>query len=133
MRRLFGGLLVLLFVLVPATAHADAVGETQEIQIHATVLPARSIILDPQGRISQILSNTAENVTPSVYRGSIAAGHEIQLSGQLLTQYSLLLAQVARPGPGVLYKQPELLATPANLATKQQPTFLSILLHVPSS
>ncbi len=127
--RLFGGLLVLLLVCVPVTVQADTVSDSQEIGVRATVLPARYIILDFTGRISQILSNTAENVTPSVYRDKIAAGRELPLTAQLLTQYNSLLATVSRPGPGVLYRQAEATV----LATMQQPSFISILRQAVSS
>ena len=108
-------------------------GESQQINIQAVVLPARSIILDQQGHISQIVSNTADNVTPNVYRGSVAAGREAALTAQLLTQYNSLLAQVARPGPGVLYRQSEPPATLTAVTLARQPSLLAILGLHPSS
>jgi hypothetical protein len=104
--RLFGGLLALLCAAAlfwAAPAHAQT-SVSQQIQVNGVIMPARYIIIDDQGEIRQILSNTSEAVQPTVYQNSIATHNQRSLTTELMDQYTGLLP--TKTGAGILYEKP---------------------------
>ena len=74
-----------------------------KIQVQARVVPAHKIVLDENGAIRQIFSNTAEPVVvPRVYRLSIEAANEIPLDAAVQTDY-LRLVPAGQGRTGTLY------------------------------
>jgi hypothetical protein len=105
---------VLALVCVGACAPAASaftVSAEQKIIIRARVLPSQYVIINDQGRIIEIGSNTDQSVTPRVFMARVTAGSERPLSGAIYAQYKELLPAKIRPG--ILYKyQPLALEAP---------------------
>ena len=95
-KRVVTGLcgVIALWSVFVGMASADTAAVTQQIIVHATVLPARYIIVtsDNPGTITTILSNTSEIVEPIVHIDSVS-GHQIPLTQALREQYQLILGQ----------------------------------------
>ena len=103
-RCLLGVLLVLFGVSVVWTPSVSAqTSDGVNIEVHGVVAPARYIVLDEQGNINQILSNTKSAVTPTVYRQKIANGNEQPLTSRIYNEYLTLLPRTDA-GVGVLYQ-----------------------------
>ena len=74
-------------VLSFGTASADTISVSQVIHITGVVPPMRYIIVNPQGNIVEITSNTPENVTPKVILDSFQNGTELPLTSATLKDY----------------------------------------------
>jgi hypothetical protein len=87
--------------LWPHTAAAASVA--QQFVVHASVAPARYIIVDSAHptRMVRVLSNTTEAVTPQVYQGSLN-GPRLVFSSGLRQQYAAVLAAHPHWGVGAL-------------------------------
>jgi hypothetical protein len=87
-RRLLA--LVLTFSIIVGSTipvAAESLPSTQEIKVTAVVPSHRDIVLDNKGRITQITSNTLEDVTPGVYAGDIRPQNKKDLTPALMTEY----------------------------------------------
>lgn len=97
-----GGLILAGFIVaaIPVPAAAEMLGNAQQITVHATVEPARIIVVaaDNPGTIIDVFSNTSQPVPPHVYVQS-TAGRQLPLSLSLQAAYTRLVA--AHPGFGV--------------------------------
>ena len=90
---------------------------THEITVTAIVPSHRDIILDKQGKITEIDSNTKEDVSPDVYSLKYAPENQRPLSADMLAQYRKYVpAGTAKYG--VLYKRP---ASASILSVSNQP------------
>jgi len=84
----FWSALAIVFVLLPfATVSADSVSISQQIHLTGIVPPMRFIVVNGQGAITEITSNTPENVTPKVMLGSLQ-GAELPLTPELLKEFA---------------------------------------------
>lgn len=91
---------------VLATAIILAVGpSTNTINIVASVLPERSIVVDRDLTIQKIYSNTSEDVRPSVYVSSIA-GPPTVYSEAIAEQYQSLKSSLNFKQSGLIYERP---------------------------
>ena len=106
MRRVLAALLCAAFVLAfSGTTFADServILVSQQITITATVLPARYVIVDKDGSITRITSNTDEAVAPRTYREAIKPGNEATLSPIAQKQYEQVINSAVNK-VGVLY------------------------------
>lgn len=101
-----------------------------QIEVRAQVLPAHTIIVDEQGVIIQIASNTVQDVaTPRVFLLNTAAANEQPVTQEVYDEYRRLVL----PGEskiGVLYEQKlltNLLQVPAfSLFPVQRQTLLTV-------
>lgn len=97
MRLIFGSVFlfcaVVVSLLLPHAASAQTISITQTITITATVAPARSIVINDQGQITKIYSNTAENVTPNVYVNEAPTGQRLPLTADLRSQYEQIISK----------------------------------------
>ena len=85
---------------------ASNVSPGSSITITAVVLPARYIIVDSNGIINKILSNTKQNVTPKVYLNSIN-GKELVLTNKISNQYTKILKKIKLKNLcGIIYNKP---------------------------
>ena len=118
-------IVVMLFslMLTPVAASADTISVTQVITITATVLPARSIVVNDAGRIMTIYSNTDEPVTPKVFLNKTHA-RELPLTPELKTQYDQIIADQKNM---VGVKIPVAEAQPTKESTKQRLSFASFI------
>lgn len=78
--------------LLPGTAAAQTISVSQTITITARVAPARSIIVNEQGRMVKIFSNTDQPVTPKVYT-NVVSNSPLPLTPLLQTQYYEIMSQ----------------------------------------
>jgi hypothetical protein len=78
-------------VLLPDAVSARAISVSQTITITARVAAARSIIVNEQGRMTSVISNTSEAITPKVYRSAMH-GPQQPLTPELLAQYQSVIA-----------------------------------------
>ncbi|HET7320835.1 MAG TPA: hypothetical protein VFI84_04630 [Candidatus Saccharimonadales bacterium] len=84
----FWSLLAIVIVLSPlGLASADSISVSQVIHIRGIVPPMRNIIVDGNGNITEITSNTPENVRPKVYLRSFA-GPELPLTSALTRDFN---------------------------------------------
>jgi hypothetical protein len=93
MSLLFGG---------TAAAQQLSVGGGQ-LKVEARVLPTHTILVDGEGAIVWVASNTEGNdATLRVYRNQIAAGTEQPLTGEIMDSYRQLIA-AGSSRIGILY------------------------------
>jgi hypothetical protein len=78
---------VVFFLASPVTAHADTASSEQQVVIHAAIAASRLIIVNDQGQMVTIYSNTSQAVTPEVHVSS-PAGARQPLTPELLHQYN---------------------------------------------
>jgi hypothetical protein len=106
MRRLIGFIIAL---LIPLGISAPVFAETQSVSVQITVtavVPShRDIILDKNGNITEIDSNTKEDVTPDAYIGSAKPENKVPLTDDLFGQYRQHVPE-GTAKYGVLYKRP---------------------------
>ena len=76
-----------------------------EIQVTGRVLPMHSVVVDSNGIVLEILSNTYEDVLPRVFVDRISLETEIPLNDAVKTQYNALVPQGSSK-VGSLYKKP---------------------------
>lgn len=76
--------------LLPMSALADTLSITQTITVRATVLPARSIVVNDAGQMIKIYSNTNEAITPKVYLNH-APGAQAAMTPALQQQYDAII------------------------------------------
>ncbi len=96
---------------------------TQELHVTAKVLPMRRVIVDNQGQILRITSNTTESISPTVFRGSDTPENQIALSPEIANAYKSLVPSNA--GIGTLYER--------SIATsfQQSAARISVVLQLP--
>jgi hypothetical protein len=88
-------------------ASAEMIGSSQQILVHATVAPARYIIVhaDRPNLPVAVLSNTMQAVEPTMYIGSIR-GRQLPLTPETRMRYQELLALHPAFGIGTLSATP---------------------------
>lgn len=88
---------------VSATTTTSSGGETV---ITARVMPVRHIVVDGEGVIQRIISNTSENVSPIVHLGT-AEGVEVPLTTEIEQDYKAAIASLDMKRPAdYVRKQP---------------------------
>lgn len=97
--------LVVLLLLPVASAAADTSASLQFV-VHATVAPARYIIVNSKGQITELIANSKLQVQPTVYLGSIKAGNQQLLTPDISSQYQEILRQVPTDAIGIIYNAP---------------------------
>jgi hypothetical protein len=83
-------------------AAAQAVDSS--VTISAVIAPVRSIVVNQQGVIQQITSNSPAAVTPTVYRNSLQ-GPAVALNSSILKQYHAILPHLNRQRTGIIYRR----------------------------
>jgi len=88
---------------VSAATPTTSGGETV---IAAQVMPVRHVVVDSDGVILRIVSNTSENVAPHVYLGSFT-GAQISMTAEVNQRYENLIAKLDMQRPAdYVRKQP---------------------------
>lgn len=93
---------VMLWVAVSVSAHQPVLAATI---IRARVAPVREIVVDNDGKITRIDSNTTEDVVPTVRRGTVT-GPIIILTPAIATEYNSLKSRISFVRAGVVYRRP---------------------------
>lgn len=114
-RGLLRGVLAMVVGVTVFTSPVSAAVPTSsggETVITAHVMPVRHIVVDHEGVIQRIISNTSENVTPIVHLGT-AEGEEILLTTDVKQRYESVIAHLDMQRPAdYVRKQPlEILLT----------------------
>lgn len=105
--KLLGGLLVLVLfgvTLLPRDAAAKVPEYNHQLQVTGVVLPAQHIVVDDEGVILQILSNTKKDVTPKVYTGKISKEALTTMTPEIYEQYRQIVPE-GRSRVGTLYER----------------------------
>ncbi len=93
----------------PQIAHAETIYSSEyTITVTATVLEHRTIIVDANGTITQISSNTENNLTPEV-RFLTYGGEKGVLTLEISHQYQYLMSRVQANHMFVMDRQAEIL------------------------
>lgn len=79
------------FLLTAPSASAATLTASGEIRITAVVAPVHYIIVNEDGDIIDITSNTDEDAAPKVYRDKVAAGNEVQLTRAIYQDYRAIV------------------------------------------
>ncbi|MDB5181493.1 MAG: hypothetical protein JWP13_256 [Candidatus Saccharibacteria bacterium] len=77
---------------------------TQELHVTATVPDHRDIIINTEGEIIEITSNTPRDVMPSVYLSTSTPANKAELTQKLYEEYRQHVP-IGTAKYGVLYKQ----------------------------
>jgi hypothetical protein len=94
-----------LAIAVLATGQATAKQPiTQELHVTAVVPAHRDIVVDHNGTIQEITSNTLEDVTPTVYYREVQPDNRRILTSELYKEYRAYVPE-GTAKYGVLYKQ----------------------------
>ena len=97
MRRSFAALAALVSAIVltmPAAAFADVSTAQGKITLEGVMPPMRYIILSTSGQITEIISNTTDNVIPVAYYGSLQ-GPQAVVTKSLLNKYTSLISKMS--------------------------------------
>lgn len=87
-------------LLMGTTSVAAQTGTTV---ITAKIAPVRIIVVDNKGKITQVISNTKENVTPTVHKNS-PDGKKTVLTQSISKQYKTILKSSDTHKTGVIYQ-----------------------------
>jgi hypothetical protein len=88
-----------------ATAQADPVSSGSAV-ISAEIKPVRYVLIDNNGDILQIESNTPRNVAPLIYKDKYTSPPK-PVTKSIETQYQAILAKVNTNNTGVIYSKLE--------------------------
>lgn len=122
LRGLVGtGMLAGMVLFAGISASAETITKSGKINVKARVIPAHTIVIDEQGEVVRITSNTSEEITqPRVFMVQIAAGNEKPLTDDIYKEYRRLVSP--RQGkPGTLYDRSDWITQ-----SQRQPTLLSL-------
>lgn len=91
------------YIMLPAAASAETISVERKIVVQAKVMPAQYIVIDGQGKIMEIGSNTNADVVPQVFLTRPGAENQQPMTPELYAQYRGLVP-AGKSHPGVLYK-----------------------------
>ena len=101
-----GGLLLASLPGLSGSVWADTLSVGQQVRITAVILPARYIVVNAEGQIQQIISNTFEvNIVPTVYTNSVKLENARLLTPEIMHRTNDLLKDTTIR-PGILYQRP---------------------------
>ncbi|HUD05631.1 MAG TPA: hypothetical protein VMR18_01760 [Candidatus Saccharimonadales bacterium] len=88
------------------TCHAltSSPASSGSVTISAAIAPVRYILVDNRGTITEILSNSQENVTPIVYKNKLGSV-PITLSQAIYSQYIAIMTNIKARHNGVVYRR----------------------------
>lgn len=95
----------LFFTCEPAAADSPVSSQTGggSVIITATIAPVRDVLVDNHGVILEILSNTSDNVAPTVYKNRLDTD-PIPLEPGVAERYDSLIRRVNTHKTGVIYR-----------------------------
>ncbi len=95
---------LLVATLPGGTASAATLSVSREIHVTARVLPKRTVIINYAGQITEIASNTEDDVTPDVYLIKPSPDSKRSLTPEIMKQYRTHVPKGTNKY-GILYKQ----------------------------
>ena len=112
--------LACLVVLICLGRSGSAAAISNSVTVTATVLPERYIYVDQAGKVTKVVGNTAQAVTPTVVE-SWAPDTTIKMNAQIYKQYHELQLQNGGFAAGRSYYPPSALRA----AIKHTPIYIS--------
>lgn len=110
----FSAVTAISMLLVPAPASADTETVSQQIRITAIVLPAQYVVVNANGQVQQIISNSYDiNVNATVYQDSVKPENIKPLTPEITLQIANLLKGV-KIEPGIIYQRQTVLKVVQN-------------------
>lgn len=98
-------------------------GNSGSSEILANIQPIRSILINDQDKIMQIISNSTVNVTPTVYKHSFSSP-PIPINPNIRKQYDTILAGLDTAQTGSIYQAgPSIISQLERLASTQSILF----------
>ena len=98
---------------------------SQVIHLTGIVPPMRNIVVDGQGNILEITSNTTDNVTPRVFLNKMLDANEISLSPAVYEEYQSKIAGKDLHSTELHFALPN-----PHVAKTKQPGWLTALSHI---
>jgi hypothetical protein len=95
---------VLVFLHSSAVVKAAPSSNNNQLQVTARVRSAHHVIIDSEGNVIEILSNTTEDVIPKVYLEKISSETEQPLTDEIMQHYRKLVP-LGKSKIGVLYRK----------------------------
>ncbi len=107
MSKAFKGFITICLVAIAGLiacprVYAETVSSSDSLTVTAIVEATRSVLINPQGRIIRILSNTPEAVAPKFYQTSFESG-PIASNQSMLDQYNKIVDRIDTSHAGVIY------------------------------
>ena len=103
----FLGIIAVLYfgvcLMLTSVASAETISAERRIVVQAEVMPAQYILVDQQGKVLEIGSNTNQDVVPQVFLNHPTAGNERPLTPEIYAQYRSFVP-AGKSHPGILYK-----------------------------
>ena len=93
--------------------------------IHARVAPVREIVINDDNKIIRVDSNTTQDVTPTVRRGTIG-GPIVRITTLVQSEYNAIKGKVDFSYAGTVYRRS---SEPSTWLVRQWRHFLSIAYH----
>lgn len=101
-KRFFVSFLMLPGLFLGSAIPVSAISKSAEITVTGVVQPARYIIINKSGQLTEIISNTKKQIKPVVFLDNIKIGNEKELTNNLLTDYNRVLAENVEFQMGIL-------------------------------
>lgn len=104
--RFIAGIIAILTLPLSVAGQALAATQsiTQELHITAIVPAHRDIVIDSSGHITEIISNTPQDMTPTVYEGNDGASANIRPLTETLYANYRQVVPVGTSKTGILYR-----------------------------
>jgi hypothetical protein len=90
-------------VLINSAAQADSPASGGSVVITAVIAPVRTIVINDQNKILEVISNGPNNVTPSVYKNRLTT-KPVALTPAIYDQYAVILRNTELHRTGIIYK-----------------------------
>lgn len=90
--------------LSTGTVQAETMHPKQQLHTSGRVVASQSIVVDGQGIVTQIFSNSTEEVIPKVYLLTISPQSRLELTPEILAQYRKHVP-LGKARVGVLYQK----------------------------
>ncbi len=122
MKQIRSILVIAIALVIPviqgSAAAAASYSVSREIHVTARVLPKRTVIIDHAGHITEIASNTEEDVKPDVYLVTPSKANKRPLTEAVYKEY-LRHVPKGTAKAGILYRQSDPVTARLSFANRQ--------------
>jgi hypothetical protein len=117
MKRFWAAIAVVFVFTIPSFAAADSIDADQYV-VHASVAPSHFVIINAHDTITEIISNSPLQASPTIYEDSVKVGNKRTLTPQLNLQYLGIMTGLHGSLVGIIYHPSpgEKLSTPVSFA-----------------
>jgi len=97
--------------------YAETITVSHKIYVRAEVLPTVTVIVDSKHQIKSVMSNSRQDVVPSIYINSVTDANKLPFDKRIYAEYKRLVpAESLRIGVIYEQKQPQIGAMSKNLS-----------------